>query len=386
LSAAVRQTLPGGFDSACFMAEYWQRKPLPLRSAFSFAAPPIDRDELAGLACKEEVNSRIVQEHHADGPWHLDYGPFDADHFAALPATHWTLLVSDVEKHLPELRFLLEPFRFIPDWRIDDLMISYAVDGGSVGPHTDDYDVFLIQLEGVREWQISTRVDHDDIIDGIDLRILKHFEPEQTWRLEPGDMLYLPPRIAHHGIARGDCMTASVGFRAPSHREILQDYLDEIILRIPEDLRYGDAGSPPLPHPGEIPARAVTRFRRIITEHITLDDAAFSDWLGRYLSEPKGEPPLPAEPALEAGAFRAALAAGQRIIRNPHSRFAWHDNGETVTLFVDRQSWTLPRRLLPDVQRLTDAFEIPGDQFSAEFLDTLHRLYRHDAIWLDEDD
>ncbi len=378
---------PAGLAPAQFMREYWQRKPLLIRQAFDMPEPPLSKETLGGLACEEDVTSRIVQEHHPDAPWKLDLGPFDAEFFAALPESHWTLLVSDCEKLLPELRTLVEPFRFIPDWRIDDLMISYATDGGSVGPHTDDYDVFLIQLDGVREWQINSVVDHADIIDDIDLRILKSFQAEHSWRLEPGDMLYLPPRVAHYGIARGECMTASVGFRAPSWREILQGYLDEIIMRIPEDLRYSDSGMPPQQHPAEIRPDAIARFRQIIEDNLRLDDAALQSWIGKFVTEPKTEPPMDDEPpAMTQAAFSAALLSSQPLRRNPHARCAWTRDKHTATMFVDGQAWELPIHLLQDIQQLTAEAVTTGDAYDAEFHPVLYELYRAEVLAFDDHD
>ena len=252
--------------------------------------PPISAEKLAGLACEDDVNARIVQEHHSEGAWRASYGPFTENDFTDLPDSHWTLLVSDCEKHLPHLRSLIEPFRFIPDWRIDDLMISYAAESGSVGPHTDNYDVFLLQLEGVREWRISDKANPEDYIEGLELKILKSFRPDQIWRLEPGDMLYLPPHIAHHGLAHGGaCMTASIGFRAPSWRDILQAYVEELILQTPENEYYQDPDLPLQDAPAEITAETTQKFRSLIQESLTSDDINFTNWLGRYLTEQKSD-------------------------------------------------------------------------------------------------
>ena len=160
-------------------------------------------------------------------PWELRRGPFTEEDFLELPETHWTLLVSDVEKQAPDMAALIEPFRFVPDWRIDDLMISYAPEHGTVGPHVDDYDVFLLQALGQRRWQISTQpVDPDNFLPDTELRIMDEFEPVQDWVLEPGDLLYLPPKVAHHGVALGPCMTCSIGFRAPLHSDMVGRYVD----------------------------------------------------------------------------------------------------------------------------------------------------------------
>ncbi len=183
-----------------FLADYWQKKPLFVKNAFPDLQSPITADELAGLACEDDINARLVLEKDGDYPWQAKNGPFDESLFSELPETHWSLLISDMEKYLPETMSLVKPFRFLPDWRRDDLMISYAPEGGSVGPHVDDYDVFLIQLSGHRLWKISEDFCFD-AIEGVDLRILKTFEAEQQWLCEPGDLLYLPPNVAHHGVA-----------------------------------------------------------------------------------------------------------------------------------------------------------------------------------------
>jgi 50S ribosomal protein L16 3-hydroxylase len=232
-----------------FLDQYWQKKPLLIRNAFPDMQSPLSADELAGLACEEHINSRIVLvDSETSENWQVEFGPFDEARFATLPDTNWSLLVSDVERHVPETKYLLSAFRFIPDWRIDDLMISYAPAGGSVGAHTDAYDVFLIQLSGQRLWKISEHFDNE-ILSDIDLCILKTFDAEQEWILNAGDMLYLPPNVAHHGIAQSShddqgneihCMTASVGFRAPSLSTITSDYIHFKNELRNDDSRYHD--------------------------------------------------------------------------------------------------------------------------------------------------
>ena len=376
----------GTIDPATFLHDYWQKKPLLVRQAFPIEEPPISKEELGGLACEEEVSSRIVQEHHCTGPWKVDYGPFDESSFAALPDNNWTLLVSDCEKHAPELRFLTEPFRFLPDWRIDDLMISYAADGGSVGPHTDDYDVFLIQLDGVREWQIDTRLEEGEIIEDIELKILKTFKPEQSWRLEPGDMLYLPPRVAHYGIARGECMTGSVGFRAPGYRDILQDFLEEALLRTPESRRYQDAGMTMQQHSSEITPETVSHFRSIVQSLTETDDATFKQWLGRFLTEVKTDT-LPPEdtPELTLAEFHNAMAHGCLFERSEFSRLAYIMDGESLTLFADRQAYPAPTTLLNDIRLICREYSFSasalGHLGNNELVELLYRLYRNDVLF-----
>ena len=183
----------GQHTPAGFLQHYWQQKPLLIRQALANdALPTLSPDELAGLACETDIESRLILEKDGPHPWQLENGPFDAERFASLPESHWTLLVQDVDKFVPQVAELLQWFRFVPDWRIDDVMISYAIDQGSVGPHVDNYDVFLLQIHGRRRWRISTQpIADDNFIPDIPLNILQQFDAEQEWLLEPGDMLYL---------------------------------------------------------------------------------------------------------------------------------------------------------------------------------------------------
>src|SRR5690348_813356 len=233
--------LLGGLNPRDFLKRHWQKRPLLVRNAFPGFAPPLTAEELAGLACEEGVESRLVVQTRKAPGWKLSHGPFKHKVFTRLPKDRWTLLVQDVDKHLPVAAGLLEPFRFIPDWRIDDLMISYAADGGSVGPHVDAYDVFLLQAEGMRRWDISTAPHADADTPGLELKQIKGFKPEESWLLMPGDMLYLPPGVAHHGVAFGECMTFSIGFRAPSQSELLADLAGLLMQGASRDNHYADA-------------------------------------------------------------------------------------------------------------------------------------------------
>jgi 50S ribosomal protein L16 3-hydroxylase len=206
------------------MRRYWQRRPLLVRQAIPGFVPPLDPQALLELASDEAVESRFVSRHGKR--WSLEEGPFEAEALPPLSRRNWTLLVQGVELHLDAAHELLSRFRFIPDARVDDLMISLASDGGGVGPHLDSYDVFLLQAWGKRRWRIGP-VRSPKLVEGLPLRILADFEADQEWLLEPGDMLYLPPGWGHDGIAEGPCMTCSIGFRAPSRHEFLSAFLAE---------------------------------------------------------------------------------------------------------------------------------------------------------------
>ena len=208
----------GGRSAELFLSEYWQRQPMLVRGAFVDIENIIEPEELAGFSLDDTVESRIILE-RSPVDWELRHGPFNQKTFKNLPKTHWTLLVQALDHQVPAISDLLEAFNFIPNWRIDDVMASFAPKGGSVGPHYDFYDVFLIQAHGQRRWQVGqTCTEETAIVPNLPVRILQEFQPEQEWVLNPGDMLYLPPGIAHYGVAENECITLSVGFRAPSEQ------------------------------------------------------------------------------------------------------------------------------------------------------------------------
>ncbi len=374
----------GDLSTDEFLTEYWQKKPLLIRNALPMAAPPISAEELAGMACETEDAGRIIQEHHKDGPWKVSYGPFDDEDFTHLPESHWTLLVTDCEKHLPELRSLIEPFRFIPDWRIDDLMISYAADNGSVGPHVDQYDVFLLQLEGQREWQVGGIADDDECIADLDLSILKQFSPNDTWLLSPGDMLYLPPGFSHHGVAQGACMTASIGFRAPSHREILQAWMDDKIMQIPEELRLADPQLSSTKDPSEISAIAARQFHSIIEQHLQQSTDTFKDWLGNYLTETTPYV-IGADRSINQAAFIELFNNPHTdVAHTPYSRFNWQKNESVIMLSANGKTWQLPLELQPEISLLCRYNTLKASDLAKpknqQWQDLLFQLYNNGAI------
>ena len=280
-----------------FLDQYWQKKPLLIKAAIPNFKGLLSAEELAGLACEEDVQSRIVE--YKKGVWHAQHGPFTEDDFAALPdaptAEHnWTLLVQSVNHFLPEASALLQQFSFIPHARLDDLMVSYAPHGGGVGPHFDSYDVFLLQGQGKRLWRISEQSDLS-LVEGAPLRILKNFDTKQEWLLEAGDMLYLPPHLAHWGIAVSDgdqdCMTYSIGFRAPKNQELASEFLgfmqDKINQEsIPPSGLYQDADLSLQAHPAEISANMVATVSAQL-QSIQWSNGTVAEFLGHYLSEPK---------------------------------------------------------------------------------------------------
>ena len=372
------------FDIAGFLRDYWQRRPLLIRNPWDRWRNPLEGDELAGLACEKGVESRLVVRQ--GGEWQVENGPIPAARFGELGADPWTLLVQAVDHHVPQVAALIEPFRFIPDWRIDDVMVSYADHGGGVGPHFDQYDVFLIQGQGTRRWRIGRACNEaTPLLDHPELRLLARFEPSVEWLLEPGDILYLPPGTAHDGSAEGDnCMTYSVGFRAPSRGELIGNWADDLLAEMREDDRYADPGLAAQDNPGEIRAEALERLHAMITERMA-DRGAFARWFGRYSSTPK-YPDMDWQPeqALDAAAVRALIGQGAALLRNPASRFAFiRENTGDVLLFVDGESYPCAGNLAPLAEALCarpDPMLDPALGQSAEAARLLAELVNRGAL------
>lgn len=336
--------LLGGLTAREFMRDYWQKKPLLVRQAIPGFESPISPDELAGLALEEEIESRLILE-HGERPWELRRGPFAEDAFAELPERDWTLLVQAVDQFVPEVAELLEAFKFLPKWRIDDVMVSFAAPGGGVGPHFDNYDVFLLQGFGSRRWQIGQVCDSDSpTLQHADLKILAEFVKTEEWVLEPGDMLYLPPLLAHCGTAEDDCMTYSVGFRAPSAAEVLTHFTDFLGQFLPDEERYSDADAQPTSDPTQIQRDSLDRLKALLTEHMS-DERLLMTWFGQFMTEPR-YPELIAGIEIDEQTFLASLEDGAVMIRNPSARLAWSEVGDDLVLFASGQS-----RLLSASQR-----------------------------------
>jgi 50S ribosomal protein L16 3-hydroxylase len=307
LSMDITQATPllGGLSPAQFMRRHWQKKPLLVRGAVPGIRPLLTRRELFDLAARDEVESRLVEQ-GAGGHWRMRRGPLPRRALPALSRDRWTLLVQGVDLHAQAAHSLLQRFAFVPQARLDDLMVSFATDGGGVGPHFDSYDVFLLQVEGRRLWRYGRQRDLS-LREDMPLKILANFEPEEEHVLEPGDLLYLPPRYAHDGIAQGECQTYSIGFRSPARgelaRELLQRIADEATESVPEGL-YRDPSQPATQGPGAIPdelhAFADEAMRAALSDRDALARA-----LGEYLTEPK--PHVWFEPGDGSGATGATV-------------------------------------------------------------------------------
>ncbi|UTF60311.1 cupin domain-containing protein [Gilvimarinus sp. DA14] len=348
-----------------FLRDYWQRQAVFLPDAITDFASPLTPEELAGLALEEDVESRLIT-HSADAPWQLENGPFDEERFLNLPESEWTLLVQAVDQLVPEVQRLLQQFRFLPSWRLDDVMVSYAPTGGSVGPHFDYYDVFLLQGAGTREWQIGQHCDNaSETLEGTPLKILKEFKPVHTFIAKPGDIVYIPPGVAHWGTALdNECITYSIGFRAPSIADILCEFSQEVASELSNDQRYRDNLHDNFNHPGEISATTVQQLRSIL--HAQLTDQRLARWFGRYMSEAKyPEQECPATQISEQD-FSAFLQQNIHLKQAPEARFSYLKDDENCYLFVNGEEFSCPLTLAEILCNQTDfelqALDAAGDQ------------------------
>ncbi len=347
-----------------FLRDYWQKKPLLIRNAFPGFVSPISPEDLAGLACEDGVLARIVAHEREHDRWLLRHGPFPEEMFPTLPQQDWTLLVQDVDKWDADVAALLPAFSFLPRWRIDDIMVSFAAPGGSVGAHVDQYDVFLLQAQGRRRWQIDDRPNPPvPFRKDAELKLLQRFTPNHDWVLEPGDMLYLPPGVPHHGVAEDACLTFSVGMRAPSAADLLGDFVDTLAAEADEALRYRDPDLAPAKDPNEIDAEAMRRAIEALNVLRMNDAERLGDWFGRFITLYRS-----ANLAAPGGETRSRieiewdLQQGATLLRHPWTRMAWRKAAQGATLFASGQSYALPAR---DAQRIAAADGFDGRSYAA---------------------
>jgi 50S ribosomal protein L16 3-hydroxylase len=330
-----------GMPPAQFLRDYWQKHPLLIRNAFPGFQPPLQPDDLAGLAMEEAVLARLITHDDKRDRWTVRSGPFKEEDFASTPPRDWTLLVQDVDKWDADVAALLDAFAFLPSWRVDDVMVSYAEDGGGVGAHVDQYDVFLLQGIGQRHWAISNDpAAPRDFRPDVELKQLASFEPTHEWLLEPGDMLYLPPGVPHDGVAVGNCMTLSIGMRAPSKAELTGDLADFIAERLADEDRYTDPDLAPATAAGEIDTTALGRVRAAVPTASALDDDTLADWFGRFITRYRSAQTI-AGPnrAMTIPALEKHLSAGREFLRHPWARLAWVRHGRHARLFASGHAY-----------------------------------------------
>lgn len=341
-------TLLGGLTPTQFMKRHWHKKPLLVRQAFPNFKPCVGRADLLALAANEDVESRLIV-HDAKG-WKMKKGPLSRRSLPPFSQKKWTFLVQGVDLHQQGVHQLMQQFRFVPDARLDDLMISYATDGGGVGPHFDSYDVFLLQAHGERRWRIGRQKDLS-LQPGVPLKILQNFEPEQEFVLQPGDMLYLPPQYAHDGVAQGECMTWSIGFRSPGEgelaRELLQGLADEALDQVGEAV-YRDPRQAAVDTPAAIP-EALQDFARTALRKAQRDPDVLSLLLGEYLTEPKPQ-------VWFAGQDNAQWQQGRGICLDRRTRMMY----DARHIFINGEGFRVGGKDARVLRVLADQRELPA--------------------------
>lgn len=337
-------------DKNTFLRDYWQKKPLLIRQALPDFINPISADELAGLALEEDIESRVVIETPGKAPfWTLKRGPFTEKFFTQLPKTHWTLLVQSVDLYVPDVAALVAQFDFIPQWRFDDVMISYAVKHGSVGPHYDNYDVFLYQARGQRKWSLTTKHCHvNNCLKGTDLRIMSQFEVEEEYVLSAGDMLYLPPHVGHYGISLDDeCMTYSFGYRSYQGQELWDSFGEYMHDHAKTTLLYQDPNWTGILGFSEIPVSA-SRVAKEMMQNMLENEQGLQSWFGCFSTQIDAQTeqhlPLPLEEDEQGtlSLFVETLLNTNGLQRHPACRFAYQyldDKKFMLRLFINGCEW-----------------------------------------------
>ncbi len=345
------------FDPVEFLRSHWQKKPILLKQLISDFEDLISPQELAGLACEDVIESRLISEVQS-GHWRLQHGPFATSTFTKLPDSHWTLLVQAVDLWAEEVAALRALFEFIPRWRIDDVMVSFATDSGSVGPHFDYYDVFLVQGSGKRLWQLGAKVAPDTQLDNQDgVGILPAFLAEHEYVLSPGDVLYIPPQYAHFGRSIGESTCYSIGFRAPSLADMLEGFSDALIRKSVPSMRYMDANPCPPGHPAQINVSTLElAFQQLLKTANT--PAQFYEFFGSWVTQPK-YPELrePSSVRISIADIENSLQKGRHLLHAIGSRFAFMvaSSDKEVLLFVDGEAFRFPDYYISVVTQICDS-------------------------------
>lgn len=329
-----------------FLDNAWQKKPVVLKQAMPNFVNELSPEELAGLSLEPDIESRIVVESPNQPPyWSLLTGPFDSKTFENLPKTHWTLLVQGVDRLLPEIQQLLNYFDFIPQWRVDDIMISYAAKHGSVGPHYDNYDVFLLQAQGRRKWMLTTKhCNNDNYLPDTELRIMNQFITEQTYVLEPGDVLYLPPHVGHHGISlTDDCMTYSFGYRSYQGKELLNSFCDYVSDNNSIKTLYKDPDWRVINQTSELPDSAWKSAQTLLKNALS-DDEILAEWFSQFAtqldSETEAQLPTILEDVCEAD-FITQLKSSNTLQRHPACKILYRAADHHMKLYINGVPWKI---------------------------------------------
>jgi 50S ribosomal protein L16 3-hydroxylase len=374
--ANVNKQLLGGLSASTFLRRHWQKQPLLVRGAIPGFKGIVDFGDMMDLACRDDCEARLVVR-HADR-WSVEHGPFIRKRLSRLPARNWTLLLQGLDRALPAARQLLSHFDFIPYSRLDDLMVSFAPAGGGVGAHFDSYDVFLLQGPGQRRWQVGRQRDLA-LVDNAPLKILKHFSPDGQCLLSSGDMLYLPPAFAHEGVALAACYTYSIGFRAPSHRELMSQFLIFLEERLAAGGRYSDPDLSVQTHPAKIGTAMIGKVARVLDE-ISWARGDVVEFLGSYLTEPKQHILFapPRKPLSQIAFSTSARRRGVELALTSTMLYT------SAMFFINGEPYQkIDGPMRPPLRQLADTRRLPGRHIPLRgpVTDLLYRWYRAGYIY-----
>jgi 50S ribosomal protein L16 3-hydroxylase len=366
-----RSSALGAMSVEHFFKEYWQKKPLLIRQGLPDFNNPLSIDEIAGFACDELIESRLIIETSEPSGWQVQDGPFESSTLHALPDSHWTLHVQSVDHYVPDVYNLLDHFRFIPNWRIDDVMVSCSSDSGTAGPHYDQYDVFLIQGLGNKLWKIGQKCDQQTaLLPDTELSILKDFQTTEEWLVKPGDILYIPPQYAHYGIAQGQSITYSIGFRAPGHGEILSEFSYFQEQRSNAHQRYQDPDLTVQNNPGELSEQFIDKVQSILREQVN-DRSSIAEWLGEFVTREKIETEeiLPEQP-LTVEQLLPLIQASNEFCWSEGARFAYIQKNESIYFYVNGNRFKVEPAALRCIQRLCCSTRIKANELLPFLKDT----------------
>jgi len=351
-----------------FLTNHWQKKPLLIKGAIPNFKSPIDQDELAGLACVDGIHARLLYENGEKNKWQIKDGPFNENDMTSLPEAGWSLLVQEVDSWVEEVRDIRDRFRFIPDWRMDDVMVSFSPDQASVGAHVDHYDVFLLQGVGKKNWKVGGEpIFNPEIQQGVDAKILKNFDWKDEWVLEPGDMLYLPPEFAHHGVAIGNSMTYSIGFRSPSKAEVMASFFASSEDEFSEDF-YKDPNLKLQENSSEITDESLSKIIEMV-QNIKTDPESVRHWFGQLVTQSKRDESVdPSQDRFKEyskllSSLMTTTGNEYRLAANDQLRFAFSLEGKSkVLLFVNGAEYILDYSALGFVKELCAGKEFHRDE------------------------
>ena len=374
-----------------FFQNYWQKKPLVIRDAISDFISPLDPDELAGLACEEEIESRLILEMGGEKPWEVISGPLSEEILKNLPPSNWSLAVQGVDRLIPDVSKLLSYFRFLPNWLLDDVMVSYAPDKGSVGAHIDNYDVFILQAQGKRRWLLGAKPEYNEKYqEGLDIRLLETFEPELEWELNSGDILYIPIRFAHHGIAIGECLNYSIGFRAPTDGELVRSFSSWAIENEMSEEFFSQSNMSLQQSSSEITENSLNQLAHHMKAFI--DSSDFKQWFGKHITEPKTFlSPFEEDLCLSNEQLMQKLKSGEVLVPAAGLKRSWINSGVPM-LFIEGEKIELPKSLSSEILAfLCDSNEIRiedvlnFDNSSEKILQLLSLIYNKGYLVFEEE-